>query len=84
MKKLFTLVCAVMGLVANVNAAAIDDLQVCKHSYVLVCDEWTNNGTLRPGNAAGNYLFGDGYFLDVNAKGTVATNKGVSNPAALL
>ena len=75
MKKLFTLVCAVMGLVANVNAATVDDVKVCKHSYVLVCDEWTNNGTVRPGK--GN-LFGDDYFLDVTG-GSVATNKGSVN-----
>ena len=75
MKKLFTLVCAVMGLVANVNAAGVDDVKVCKHSYVLVCDDWTNNGTVRPGK--GN-LFGDDYFLDVTG-GSVATNKGSVN-----
>ena len=80
MKKLFTLVFAVMGLVANVNAATIDDVNVCKHSYVLVCDEITNGGTVRPGKGV---LFGDGYFLDVTG-GSMATNKGVSNPAALL
>lgn len=71
MKKLFTLVFALMGLVANGNAASVDDVKVCKHSYVLVCDEWTNNGTVRPGK--GN-LFGDDYFLDVTG-GSVATNK---------
>ena len=75
MKKLFTLVCALFGLTAVVNAATVDDVKVCKHSYVLVCDDWTNNGTVRPGK--GN-LFGDDYFLDVTG-GSVATNKGKVN-----
>lgn len=77
MKKLFTLVCALMGMTASVNAASIDDVAVCKHSYVLVADEWNNNGTARPGK--GN-LFGDGFFLDVTG-GSVATNKGKVNLA---
>ena len=80
MKKLFTLICALVGLTSTVNAASIDDVKVCKHSYVLVADEWTNNGTARPGK--GN-LFGDGFFLDVTG-GSVATNKGQSNPAEIL
>ena len=80
MKKLFTLVCAVMGLFANANAATVNDVSVCKHSYVLVCEDVTNNGTVRPGKGS---LFGDGYFLDVTG-GSMAQNKGVSNPAALL
>lgn len=80
MKKLFTLICALVGLTSTANAAKIDDVKVCKHSYVLVADEWTNNGTVRPGK--GN-LFGDGFFLDVTG-GSVATNKGQSNPAEIL
>lgn len=80
MKKLFTLICALVGLTSSVNAAKIDDVKVCKHSYVLVADEWTNNGTVRPGK--GN-LFGDGFFLDVTG-GSVATNKGMSDPAEIL
>ena len=71
MKKLFTFVCAVMGLVANVNAAGVDDLKTCKHSYVLVFDEWNGNGTAKPGKGK---LFGDDYFLDVTG-GTVSTGK---------
>ena len=70
MKKLFTLVCAVMGLVANVNAASIDDVNVCKHSYVLVFEDWLNGGA-KPGKGS---LFGDNYFLDVTG-GSTATNK---------
>ena len=80
MKKLFTLICALVGLTSSVNAAKIDDVKVCKHSYVLVADEWTNNGTVRPGK--GN-LFGDGFFLDVTG-GSVATNKGKSDPGEIL
>lgn len=80
MKKLFTLICALVGLTSSVNAATIDDVKQCKHSYVLVADEWTNNGTARPGK--GN-LFGDGFFLDVTG-GSVATNKGNSDPGEIL
>lgn len=80
MKKLFTLICALVGLTSSVNAATIDDVKQCKHSYVLVADEWTNNGTARPGK--GN-LFGDGFFLDVTG-GSVATNKGMSDPGEFL
>lgn len=80
MKKLFTLICALVGLASTANAAKIDDVKVCKHSYVLVADEWTNNGTVRPGK--GN-LFGDGFFLDVTG-GSVATNKGNSDPGEIL
>ena len=80
MKKLFTLICALVGLTSSVNAATIDDVKQCKHSYVLVADEWTNNGTVRPGK--GN-LFGDGFFLDVTG-GSVATNKGKSDPNEIL
>ena len=80
MKKLFTLICALVGLTSSVNAATIDDVKVCKHSYVLVADEWTNNGTVRPGK--GN-LFGDGFFLDVTG-GKVETNKGNSDPGEIL
>ena len=62
MKKIFTLICAFVGMTSAVNAAKIDDVTVCKHSYVLVADDWTNNGSQRPGKGA---LFGDVYFLDV-------------------
>ena len=72
MKKLFTLICALVGMTSSANAAKIDDVKVCKHSYVLVMDQVTNNGTARPGK--GN-LFGDGFFLDVTG-GSVSTKKG--------
>ena len=75
MKKIFTLALALMGLATVANAATIDDVQVCKHSYVLVFDDWDGNGTAKPGKGS---LFGNGYFLDVTG-GTVATNKGSVN-----
>ena len=80
MKKIFTLICAFVGMTSAVNAAKIDDVTVCKHSYVLVADDWTNNGSQRPGKGA---LFGDGYFLDVTGC-SVSTKKGNSNPAEIL
>ena len=80
MKKIFTLICAFVGMTSAVNAETIDDVKVCKHSYVLVADDWTNNGSQRPGKGA---LFGDGYFLDVTG-GSVSTKKGNSNPAEIL
>ena len=45
MKKIFTLALALMGLTTVANAATIDDVQVCKHSYVLCFDDWCGNGT---------------------------------------
>ena len=69
MKKIFTLICALMGFAGAANAATVDDIAPLKHSYVLVCDELG----ARPGQGV---LFGDNHFLDVNAKGTTATNKG--------
>ena len=72
MKKIFTLALALMGMAGVANAASIDDVKVCKHSYVLVCDDYTNNGT---GSRTKGGLFGDEYFLDVTG-GSVATNKG--------
>ena len=68
MKKIFTLICALMGFVGAANAATVDDIATLKHSYVLVCDDLG----ARPGK--GN-LFGDNHFLDVTG-GSTATNKG--------
>ena len=68
MKKLFTLVFALMGFAGAANAATVDDLAVLKHSYVLVCDELG----ARPGKGV---LFGANHFLDVTG-GSIATNKG--------
>ena len=69
MKKIFTLVFALMAFAGAASAATVDDLAVLKHSYVLVCD----NLGARPG---GGVLFGDNHFLDVKSGGTTATNKG--------
>jgi len=79
MKKIFTLICALAGFAGAANAASVDDLAVCKHSYVLVCDDYTNNGA---GPRTKGGLFGDGYFLDVTG-GSVATNKGSVNLSVL-
>ena len=45
MKKIFTLICALAGFASMSSAASVDDVAPLKHSYVLVCDEWNNNGT---------------------------------------
>ena len=77
MKKIFTLIIALMGFAGAANAATLDDLAVLKHSYVLVCD----NLGARPGKGV---LFGDNHFLDVTG-GSTATNKGqvdLSQPGA--
>ena len=68
MKKIFTLICALVGFAGAANAATVDDLAVLKHSYVLVCDELG----ARPGKGS---LFGNDHFLDVTG-GSTATNKG--------
>ena len=80
MKKLFTLICALVGLASTANAAKIEDVAVCKHSYVLVMDQVTGtvkgvNKGAKPGKGQ---LFGDGFFLDVTG-GSVADNKGSWN-----
>jgi len=74
MRKIFTLALALMGFV-GANAATVDDIAVCKHSYVLVFDDWCGNGTAKPGKGQ---LFGNGYFLDVTG-GSVSTGKGSVN-----
>ena len=69
MKKIFTLICALMGFAGAANAAStVDDIAPLKHSYVLVCDELG----ARPGAGV---LFGADHFLDLKG-GSVATNKG--------
>jgi len=68
MKKLFTLVCALMTFGGVANAATVDDIEPLKHSYVLVCDDLG----ARPGKGV---LFGANHFLDVTG-GSTATNKG--------
>lgn len=71
MKKIFTLICALVGFAGAANAASVDDLVPLKHSYVLVCDELG----ARPGQGV---LFGDNHFIDLKG-GSVATNKGKTN-----
>ena len=60
MKKIFTLIGAIMAFAGASYAASVDDLVELKHSYVLVCDEWNNNGTEK---IAKNTLFGDDHFF---------------------
>ena len=80
MKKLFTLICALVGLTSSVNAATIDDVAVCKHSYVLVMDQVTGTvkGVDKGAKPGKGQLFGDGFFLDVTG-GSTADNKGSWN-----
>ena len=68
MKKLFTFALALVAFMGVAKAATVDDLEVLKHSYVLVCDELG----ARPGSGV---LFGANHFLDLKG-GTTATNKG--------
>ncbi len=68
MKKIFTLICALVGFAGAANAATVDDIAPLKHSYVLVCEDLG----ARPGK--GN-LFGDKHFLDVTG-GSTSTGKG--------
>ncbi len=73
MKKIFTLLCGLFCLAGAVKAAStIDDVQVCKHSYVLVGDDYTNNGTEKVAKGA---VYGDGYFFTPTGHDK-ATNKG--------
>ena len=73
MKKLFTLCLALLGLSGAANAATVDDVKLCKHSYVLVADDYTNSDTEK---IAQNALFGSGYFYTPTGNDK-ATNKGV-------
>ena len=72
MKRIFTFALALLGFAGIANAETVEDIAVCKHSYVMVADDYTNNGT---GSRTKGGLFGDGFFLDVTG-GSVATNKG--------
>lgn len=75
MKKIFTLALVLLGFAGVANAASVDDVAVCKHSYVLCFDDWDGNGSAKPGKGQ---LFGNGFFLDVTG-GSVATSKGKVN-----
>ena len=72
MKKLFTFALALLGFAGVAKAASADDLPVCKHSYVLVGDDWTNNGTEKIAKGA---FFGNGFFFTPTGHDK-ATNKG--------
>ena len=78
MKKIFTLICALVGFAGAANAATVDDIVPLKHSYVFVADDYTGSGTI---NRVKGNLFGDNHFLDVTG-GSIATNKGMVNLAA--
>lgn len=71
MKKIFTLICALVGLVATAMADSIKDLPVCKHSAVFVMDVYTNNGQV---GLDANKIY-DGYLFSNSATGK-ASNKG--------
>lgn len=71
MKKFFTLICALVATVAA-NAASIDDLKVCKHSYVFIADDVTNSGTQK---VLRNTLFADD-FIFTTAELGCSTSKG--------
>ena len=73
MKKIFTLVLALMGFAGAANAATTDDVQTLKHSYVLVFDDYTGNGT---GSRSKGALFGDSHFLDVTGGSVNSGAKG--------
>lgn len=75
MKKIFTLICALVGFAGAANAATVDDLAVLKHSYVFVADDYTGSGSI---TRVKGTLFGDNHFLDVTG-GSIATNKGTVN-----
>ena len=60
MKKIFTLICALAGFASMSSAASVDDIAPLKHSYVLVCDEWNNNGTEKIASGA---IYGNGFFF---------------------
>lgn len=72
MKKIITLICALAGFASMSSAASVDDLVPLKHSYVLVGDDYTNNGTEKIAKGA---LFGDDHFYTPTGHDK-ATNKG--------
>ncbi len=72
MKKMFTTLFAMLGLTMAMNAETVDDIKPMQHSYVMVFDNYTGNGT---GARTAGALFGANYFLDVTG-GSVAANKG--------
>ena len=75
MKKIFTLALALIGLAGVAKAASVDDVAVMKHSYVLVCDEWNNNGTEK---IASGTIYGNGFFFTPTGHDK-STGKGKTN-----
>ncbi len=75
MKKIFTLALALIGLAGVAKAANVDDVAVMKHSYVLVCDEWNNNGTEK---IASGTIYGNGFFFTPTGHDK-STGKGKTN-----
>ena len=75
MKKIFTLAVALIGLAGVAKAASVDDIAVLKHSYVLVCDDWNNNGTEK---IASGTIFGNGFFFTPTGNDK-STGKGKTN-----
>ena len=73
MKRLFTFALAFIGFAGAANAATVDDVATLKHSYVLVFDEYTGNGT---GSRTKGALFGDSHFLDVTGGSVNSGGKG--------
>lgn len=73
MKKIFTLICALVGLVTTAMADSIKDLPVCKHSAVFVMDVYTNNGQagLEANTIYDGYLFSNGVTGKATNKGSV-------------
>jgi len=60
-----------MGFAVAANASTVDDIKVCKHSYVFDCAAYAEVGRTK------GSLFADDYFLDVTG-GSVGT-KGLVN-----
>lgn len=60
MKKIFTLIGLLVGFASLTSAATVDDIAPLKHSYVLVCDDWNNNGSEKIAKGA---LYGDNHFF---------------------
>ncbi len=75
MKKIITLICALAGFASMSSAASVDDLVPLKHSYVLVCDEWNNNGTEK---IASGSIYGNGFFFTPTGHDK-STGKGKTN-----
>lgn len=73
MKKVFTSMLALFGLTMAMNAATVDDIKPMQHSYVMVFDNYTGNGTVARTKGT---LFGGNYFLDVTGGSITSTGKG--------